>query len=297
MSCTGRLVSVCRRIARRLLARRRLAVMEVRNKLRGSRRAHALKRLEDAEVNRLALQLSPVVQAQVATIIATYRRPDLLVRAVHSALAQTVRDHVVIVVDDGGGLPPLPDDPRLKTCSLSVNTAVAGVVRNIGIRLTRSAYVAFLDDDNEWTPDHLEVALAALENGPAELRPGLVYTALVRGLPDGQIRDVLSTQFDRRLLARDNYVDTNALVIRRFDGLHFSRLKRPREMSPGEDWELAYRLSRHLRVLHVPIPTVRYLINPDSHWTSWGPSTSAASVASSAASRPDDVLRREGADP
>ena len=209
----------------------------------------------------------PRCRGRVATIIATYRRPELLARAVRSALAQGVRDQVVLVVDDAGGLSELPGDPRLHTCSLSANTGVAGVVRNVGIRLTRSTYVAFLDDDNEWEPHHLEVALAALEDGPACERPGIVYTAVRRNLPDGRQLDVLSTPFDRRLLARESYVDTNALVIRRFPGLHFSRLSRSREVRPIEDWELVYRLSRRQGVLHVPVPTVRYLVNPDSYWS------------------------------
>ena len=85
----------------------------------------------------------------------------------------------------------------------------------------------FLDDDNEWEPDHLQTALAALEAGPPAERPGLVYTALRRGLPDGRLVDVMSVPFDRRLLAREGFIDTNALVIRRVPGLHFSRLARP----------------------------------------------------------------------
>ncbi|MCZ9339840.1 glycosyltransferase family 2 protein, partial [Streptomyces sp. TRM76130] len=108
------------------------------------------RRIEDAETRRLAADLPAPPTALVATVIATHRRPEALRAAVRSALAQTVRDQVVIVVDDGAGLPGLPDDPRLSAVSLSRNTGVAGVVRNVGIRLTRSRYVAFLDDDNLW---------------------------------------------------------------------------------------------------------------------------------------------------
>ncbi|WP_231591453.1 glycosyltransferase [Saccharothrix sp. ST-888] len=36
------------------------------------------------------------------------------------------------------------------------------MVRNVGIRLSSSRYVAFLDDDNEWEPDHLGPAVGAL---------------------------------------------------------------------------------------------------------------------------------------
>src|SRR5262249_28593904 len=159
-------------------------------------------------VRRLAATWSTPPAALVATVVPTYRRPEPLQRAVRSALAQTIADHVVIVVDDGGGLPDLPADPRLVAGSLSRHLGGAGVVRNVGIRLTRSEFVAFLDDDNEWRPDHLEVALARLR-GPAG-RPDGVYTALRRVTPDGVEHDVLSVPFDRRLAADRSFLDTNA---------------------------------------------------------------------------------------
>lgn len=218
-----------------------LVLFELRNKVLLLPSAVRLRRLEKAETRRLAAAVGPVPEALVATVIATHRRPDALRAAVASALAQTVRDQVVIVVDDGAGLPELPDDPRLFAVSLARNTAVAGVVRNVGIRLTRSRYVAFLDDDNRWEPDHLERALAVLE---APDGPDGVYTALRRVLPDGTERDVLSVEFDRRRAARESFLDTNAFVARRDDSLHFSRLRRTPEVLPREDWELVYRYSR-----------------------------------------------------
>lgn len=261
--------SAARRAIRKTLGHRRLELREIRNKIALGRSAAALGRFEDAEVARLAAVLPPLPEARVATIIATYRRPELLRRAIESALAQSVRDHVVLVVDDGGGLPELPADPRIRLCSLSANTSVAGVVRNVGIRLTRSAYVAFLDDDNEWEPEHLDVALAVLAAGPSDQRPDLVYTALRRISADGRPLDDLSTPFDRRLLAGHGYVDTNAFVARRCRHLRFSRMRRPPEVRPREDWELIWRISRRHRVTHIQVPTVRYLVNPDSYFTDW----------------------------
>jgi hypothetical protein len=243
-----------------------LVLFELRNKLLLLPSAVRLRRLETSEVDRLSADLGPVPDALVATVIATHRRPDALRAAVASALAQTVRDQVVIVVDDGAGLPELPDDPRLFAVSLARNTAVAGVVRNVGIRLSRSRYVAFLDDDNLWEPDHLERALAVLQTPGG---PDGVYTALRRVLPDGTERDVLSVPFDRHRAARESFLDTNAFVARRDASLHFSRLRRTPEVLPREDWELVYRYSRGHTVRHVPHATVRYLVNPESFYTTW----------------------------
>ncbi|WP_241826920.1 glycosyltransferase family 2 protein [Streptomyces graminilatus] len=243
-----------------------LVLYEARNKVLLAPTAVRLRRIEDAETRRLAAGLPSPPSALVATVIPTHRRPEALRAAVRSALDQTVRDQVVIVVDDGAGLPELPDDPRLFAVSLAHNTGVAGVVRNVGIRLGHSRYVAFLDDDNLWEPDHLERALAVLE---APGGPDGVYTALRRVLPDGSEMDVLSVPYDRRRAARESFLDTNAFVARRDRSLRFSRLRRTPEVMPREDWELIHRYARGHRVLHVAHPTVRYLVNPASFYTQW----------------------------
>jgi hypothetical protein len=269
MTVADKLQLVGKRLLAAPIRQRKLPLIELRKKITQGRKALMMRRFEDAEVSRLAHELGQLPQARVATVVATYRRPELLRRAIQSVLAQSVHDHVILVVDDGGGLPELPRDPRLFSVSLSANTGIAGVVRNIGIRLTLSKYVAFLDDDNEWETNHLDVALAAFDDAPARKQPDVIYTAVQRLFPDGSLMDVLSTPFDRKLLGRTNYVDTNALVIRRFPGLHFSRVYRARAKYPLEDWELVFRLSRRMNVQHVPMRTVSYLVNPDSYCNAW----------------------------
>ncbi len=238
---------------------------EARNRVLLAPAGRRLRRLEDAEVTRLRSALGPLPLLPVTVIVPTYRRPELLVAAVRSALAQTVAC-TVIVIDDGGGLPELPDDPRLVAVSLTRNTHTVGVVRNVGIRLTDSPYVAFLDDDNTWTPDHLESALEALDADHADL----VYTAVERVRADGTTLDVLSREFSRREVTdASGFVDLNAVVVRRSPRVHFSRLPRGRQTLPAEDWEFVHRLSRRLRVRHLPRVTVRYLVNRESYYSDW----------------------------
>ncbi|WP_236651992.1 glycosyltransferase family 2 protein [Streptacidiphilus neutrinimicus] len=246
-----------------------MVLFEWRNKLLLAPGSIPLRRFEDAEVRRLSAQLRRLPEGRVATVIATHRRPEQLRAAVASALAQSVSDQVVMVVDDGAGLPELPDDPRLFAVSLARNIGVAGIVRNVGVRLTRSRYVAFLDDDNLWEPDHLSRALAALTGRDGSPAVDGVYTALRRVLPDGRDHDVLSVPFDRRRAAYEAFLDTNAFVARRTPALHFSRLRRRPEVLPREDWELIRRYGRRHRVRHVPEATVRYLVNPASFFSDW----------------------------
>ncbi|WP_433215816.1 glycosyltransferase family 2 protein [Dactylosporangium sp. CS-047395] len=260
-------------VKRRLRARFGwMPLEEMRNKVVLGHTALALRRFEDAEVRRLVATLpgGQRPKARVATVVLTYKRPERLLLAVESVLAQTVRDQVVIVVDDGGGLPALPADPRLHAVSIRHNINVPGVGRNIGIRLTDSRFVAFLDDDNTWQPNHLQVALDRLDGPESDGdRPDAVYTAMRRLLPDGSVRDILSVPYDRKLAWERCFFDPNPFVARRIPDLHYSRLRRNKAVAPKEDWELIYRFGRRNRVEHIPEPTVDYVVNPDSYWTPW----------------------------
>jgi len=247
--------------------RRRLGycrMLEWRNQVTMSPFVPGILSFERSEVARLQQTIGPQPAAEVACVVPTYRRGDKVVEAVDSILAQTHSDLTVMVVDDGGGLPQLPADRRVVGVSLSRNIGIAGVVRNVGIHLTDSKYVAFLDDDNTWKPHHLATCLEALRTGP-----DLVYTAVARRTPSGREFDVLSTPFDRHRLAEESFVDTSAIVVRRTPEVRFSRLPRNRNTLPGEDWEFVYRLSRHLKVQHLSAVTVDYLLNPASFYTPW----------------------------
>ncbi|WP_372786084.1 glycosyltransferase family 2 protein [Phenylobacterium sp.] len=227
-------------------------------------RVPAIWLFERREIARLRRALGPQPRARVACIVSTYRRPEKLRLAVESILAQTEPDFRIVVVDDGAGLPELPADPRLLAVSLSRNTGIPGVVRNVGIGLGASDCIAFLDDDNTWEPNHLAVGLAELEAGY-----DLVYTGLTRRRPDGEVQDTLARPFDRRTLARRSYVDTSSILVRRTPKVRFSRLPRSHLSRGGEDRELVYRLSHNARVTLVPVVTVNYLVHPGNVFNIW----------------------------
>ena len=215
-----------------------IPLIELRNKTLYGYTAARLFAFERAEARRIGRTLpgGRFPSARVATIIPTYKRPVHVVKAVESALAQTVTDHVIVVVDDGAGRTELPRDPRVHGVSLSRNTGVAGVNRNIAMRLTDSSYVAFLDDDNTWQPNHLEVALARFERPDP---PDGVYTAMRRVTPGGDVLDVISQPFDREVARNHGFLDVSTFVVRRSPDVRYSRIRRAKHVVPKEDWELS----------------------------------------------------------
>jgi glycosyltransferase involved in cell wall biosynthesis len=110
----------------------------------------------------------------VSIVVASRDRPRLAARAIASIASQRFEDFEVIIVDDGSRETALAEyrqlcadhGPRFRL-DTSVPSGSPGsgpaAVRNRGIRAARGQYVAFLDDDDEWTrEDHLAVAVEAL---------------------------------------------------------------------------------------------------------------------------------------
>jgi glycosyltransferase involved in cell wall biosynthesis len=105
----------------------------------------------------------------VSVVIVTYNRWPRLLAAIDSVKAQTHPNVEIIVVNDGSPDPAYYDSerpdgvtwvdlPAENVCGM----ACAGHTRNAGIALARGAYVAFLDDDDEWLPEKLSTQLAAM---------------------------------------------------------------------------------------------------------------------------------------
>lgn len=106
---------------------------------------------------------SPGSTPALTVVIPTHDRPHLVADAVDSALAQTLDDLEVVVVDDGSATPvTLADHPRLTV----VRRAVAGgnaAARNAGLTAARGRWVTCLDDDDLLLPHHGQVALEAID--------------------------------------------------------------------------------------------------------------------------------------
>lgn len=112
----------------------------------------------------------------VSVIIPTYKRTGYLELTLRSILNQTFKDFEIIVVDDG-----TPTDCNKVLCEkfnkvkyIKIkNNGFSAKARNVGIRVAKGKYFAFVDDDDLWLPTKLEKQVAVLENN---LDFGLVHS-------------------------------------------------------------------------------------------------------------------------
>ncbi|MDV2474252.1 glycosyltransferase [Rhodococcus zopfii] len=112
-----------------------------------------------------------VVNMPVSVVIPTIGR-ESVVRAVESALAQTVPVSVTVVVDDPAALDIVTDSVAARNVTVIGTPGRIGgsAARNLGADVSGGEYIAYLDDDDWWEPDKIEKQLAAARDRTAGKR-------------------------------------------------------------------------------------------------------------------------------
>jgi len=163
----------------------------------------------------------------VSVVIPTYHRTvAVLSRAVDSVLNQSFLPSDIIVVDDNNGDLQLSQDIAAFCRSCQVRYIYSGGrggsgARNLGIQAACGEYVAFLDDDDQWLPEKLEIQLPLFESPDVGLVYSRGYTFTTgRNHPIGQKPYATDAYFKAEVFYKDlllkNYIGTTTqLVVRR----------------------------------------------------------------------------------
>lgn len=216
-------------------------------------------------------------RSQVAVVVPTFNRRDLVVQAVRSVLAQTFTDLECLVVDNGstdGTADALASlgDPRLKV--LDNDRPIGGpAARNLGITAARDVpWVAFLDSDDLWAPAKLEQQLAALQAHPGarwsttacvDVGPGLNVKHALRLTeepslpPEGAL---LSSDQVKGLLQEDNRVPAGNTTVMASQQLLESVGGFDTGLATCDDWDLWLRLAERSPLVYLDLPLAAYRI-------------------------------------
>lgn len=108
----------------------------------------------------------------VSAVIPSFNRRDYLPRAIESVLAQTVPVDEILLIDDGSndGSAEYVQSKYGKGVRVvrQENSGVSGARRR-GIEEARGEWIAFLDSDDEWSPDRNGELLRAAEYVPSDV--------------------------------------------------------------------------------------------------------------------------------
>jgi glycosyltransferase involved in cell wall biosynthesis len=105
----------------------------------------------------------------VSIVIPTYNRAKLISRALKSIIDQTFVNWEAIVVDSYSTdstdeILKNFKDPRIKYVKIQNHDGIIAKSRNLGIKMAKGEWIAFLDSDDWWTNDKLKVCLNNIDD-------------------------------------------------------------------------------------------------------------------------------------
>jgi glycosyltransferase involved in cell wall biosynthesis len=101
----------------------------------------------------------------VSVVVPAYNIAEFVGRAIDSVLAQTHKPDEIIVIDDGSGdnTAEVIKSYGIKVHYIYQENAGLSAARNTGIKAAGSEWIALLDGDDEWLPDHLQLQADLLQ--------------------------------------------------------------------------------------------------------------------------------------
>lgn len=201
----------------------------------------------------------------VSVVMPTHNRENLLPRAINSVLKQTYKNWELIIVDDASKdntSQVVSDfiirDSRVKYYKLETNQG-ACVARNKGIEESGGKYITFLDSDDEYLPEKIELQVNCLNTssvnnlgvvscGRIDVRNGKEYNQWIPSLQGNILRDLL--------LKNKIGAGTPFLMVKKSVLKDYNVLFDP-EMPAGQDWDFLIRVCQHTNFDVVKKPLVR----------------------------------------
>lgn len=188
----------------------------------------------------------------IGIIMPVYNSRATILRAVASVLNQTTSDWVLYIIDDFSSdqsvdlIKQTYSDKRFMFYRNDFNQGAA-VTRNRGIELCNEDYIAFIDSDDEWAPDKLNMQVKEIESGFDFILTDYIYSK-----PDGKIRQV---SFNADKLSENDFLKKKfkvcfpSLCVKSDERLHFKKIGH-------EDFDFLYqcfKLYGNARVINQPL--------------------------------------------
>lgn len=206
---------------------------------------------------------------KISVIVRTIGRPFVLSEALMSLRNQTYKNFEVVIIEDGSEISKFhistqfPDlNIRYFCTGFRTGRAKAG---NIGLSTAKGEYFIFLDDDDEFFPDHLEVLINCLEKENGRAAYSLAYevpTDVISNDPyvytEKARRVAFNQPFNLLLLLWRNYIPIQAMFFHR--SLYDEYGGFDESLDYLEDWDLWIRYAAMEKFIFIPKITSKYRV-------------------------------------
>ncbi|WP_099191468.1 glycosyltransferase [Tepidibacter mesophilus] len=205
--------------------------------------------------------------AVISVIIPTFNYSEFICDAIESVFNQTFQDIEVIVVDDGStdNTKDLLIKYKNKIKYYYQNHKGPASARNLGIKNSNSSYICFLDSDDIFMPDKLQIQIDTF-NSISNNSIALLYSnftavnkKLNLNIQHYQCPKFKSHQHELRHLINHNFINTSTVMIKK-DCLYEVGLF-DEKFKYLEDYDLWLKLGFKYEFFHIP----KYLVKTRSH--------------------------------
>ncbi len=209
----------------------------------------------------------PNQNPMVSIVVRTKNRPHLLLRAIGSIARQDYRPLEIVLVNDGGAEPDLEQlirelgDVRLEYVRHEQSQGRARSA-NAGMQRASGRFIGFLDDDDEFIPEHVSLLAGVLKDSDfrvaySDCRPVYsVYDPERKGFQHHLLDPMESLDPDPKLLLQENHIPFICLMVHREVLESVGYLDEDFELY--EDWDFIIRLSKRYSFYHVKRVTCMY---------------------------------------
>ena len=190
----------------------------------------------------------------ISIVLPSRDRATLLPAAIASVQAQTYDNWELLIVDDGSRddtpsvVAGFLKDPRIRF--LQTGGKGVAAARNAAMAEAKGQLFAYLDSDNSWHPEFLEIVASCLLERDLQL----VYSALEAN--DGWRTRYVGAEYDYADLSHRNFIDINVMMHRR--ELYDRRGGCDESLKRMSDWDLVLRYARESRVGYAPFIGCKY---------------------------------------
>ena len=197
----------------------------------------------------------------IGVIIPTFDRYESTLMAVESALNQSLKPDRVLVVDDGSSA-EISSRLRKDLAELGVeymvleHTGHPGKVRKIGVEALDTDWVAFLDSDDSWTPEKLQIQMSHL--GKSRNSASCTNAFIDAEATKTYLSGIRVNQIDLKDLLRRNSVICSSAVVKREILVNSGGFVADFNSIGAEDYATWLRVSSQTKWDFINQPLVRY---------------------------------------
>lgn len=200
----------------------------------------------------------------ISVVVPAYNSQSTIIETINSVLEQTFTDFELIVINDGSTDRTLELLSEVKDARLKVYSYPNGglpAARNQGIVRARGEFISFIDADDLWTSDKLELQLQALQKNP---QAGVAYSwTICMGNNGNSFHPGVSESFQGNVypnLLVGNFIASGSNVLIRKEAIE-SVGNFDESLKSCEDWDYWLRLAPKWEFVVVPKPQIIYRLS------------------------------------